>query len=262
MARLFSVWMWISVVALLVAIAVLAVGVLNQIDVVEFFQNIKTIVQDLIPACIGTIYLVAISSAIAIPIGIGTGIYLARFTKKHFLTFIIDILAGTPSIVMGLFGFTMIILIPKATTSLLLSAICIAMLVVPYIVRITKQALETMPQALDLTGISLGMTTWQRTKYLLLPKARNDIFRGIMLAIGRAAEDTAVILLTGVVIDAGIPTKLTDKFEALPFVVYYSVTEYRSNIDLYYAFISTLILITITTLTFYLARRINYDHRN
>jgi phosphate transport system permease protein len=206
------------------------------------------------PACVGTLYLVILSSLLAIPLGIGSGIYLAQYAPsslKRLLIFAIDLLAGIPSILMGLFGFALILLLrktllPQANTCLLLSAGCLALLVLPYLIMTTQSTLEGLPEPLKVTGLSLGFTPWQNLVHVLLPAASRGILSGVVLAVGRAAEDTAVIMLTGVVANAGAPQSLTDKFAALPFHIYYLAAEYRSAGELAQAFGAALILLLLT----------------
>jgi len=210
------------------------------------------------PALVGTIYLVLLSSVIAIPVGIASGIYLTEYASRRrraFLGWMVDFLSGTPSIVMGLFGFAMILLLrrtltPKAQTSLFLAAFCIAMLILPYLIRTTQAAIEGIPEHLRLLGPGIGFSKCQNIHHVLLPVASRGIFSGIVLAIGRASEDTAVILLTGVVAHAGIPRNLWDKFEALPFRIYYLAAEHRNASELEQGFGTALVLLFITGLFF------------
>ena len=95
---------------------------------------------------------------------------------------------------------------PQANTGLLLSASCLALLVLPYLILMTQTALEALPHELRLAGLSLGFTPWQNIVHVLLPAAGRGILSGVILAVGRAAEDTAVILLTGVVANSGLPS--------------------------------------------------------
>jgi phosphate transport system permease protein len=87
-------------------------------------------------------------------------------------------------------------------------------------------------------------------KKVLLPLAGRGIVSGVILAIGRAAEDTAVILLTGVVTHAGIPGSQVDKFEALPFRIYYLAAEHRNQQELDQGFATALVLLFLTVLLF------------
>ncbi|MDO9632540.1 MAG: ABC transporter permease subunit, partial [Humidesulfovibrio sp.] len=97
---------------------------------------------------------------------------------------------------------------------------------------------------------------WQITSRILLPAASQGILSGVILAVGRAAEDTAVILLTGVVANAGAPGLLTDKYEALPFHIYYLAAEYQSPQELSQAFGAALVLLCLTAALFAASRRL------
>lgn len=213
------------------------------------------------PAVVGTFSLVILSTVVSLPIGIASGIYLAEYAPQRWrslLGFMVDLLSGTPSIVMGLFGFTIILalrrtFLPGARTGLLLAAVCIALLILPYIIRTTESALEGIPEHFRLLGPSLGLTRWQNISKVLLPLAGRGILSGTILAIGRAAEDTAVILLTGVVAHAGIPRSLADKFEALPFRIYYLAAEHRNPQELDQGFATALVLLSLTGLLFFAA---------
>lgn len=209
----------------------------------------------------GTLILVLLSCLMAVPVGIAGGIYLSEYASIRFRSvagFAVDLMAGIPSIVMGLFGFSMIVVLrhtfaPQAKTCLFLAAICIALLILPYLVRTTQNALSGLPENLRLLGPSLGFTTWQNTRHVLLPSAGRGILSGVILAMGRAAEDTAVILLTGVVAQAFLPRSLWDKFEALPFRIYYLAAEHRTSAELDQAFGTALVLLMLTGTLFCLA---------
>ena len=214
------------------------------------------------PACLGTLALVALAAAMAVPLGVASGIFLAEYAggrSKALFSFSVDLLAGVPSIVMGLFGFALILLLrrtvaPAANTGLLLSALCLAVLVLPYLISTTRLAIEGLPPELRLTGAGLGLSHGQIVGRILLPSALPGIFSGIVLSIGRAAEDTAVILLTGVVANAGTPGSLTGKYEALPFHIYYLAAEHQSPAELTRAFAAALVLLCLTGLMLGAAR--------
>ena len=216
------------------------------------------------PACLGTLWLVGLAALFAVPVGLAGGIHLAEFATgraARLAAFCVDLLAGVPSILMGLFGFALILLLrrsfwPSANTCLLLSALCLALLVLPYLVSATCAALAGLPQELRLTCAALGLSRWQAVRRVLLPAARQGILGGVVLALGRAAEDTAVILLTGVVVGAGRPGALTDKFEALPFTIYYLAAEHQTPQELDLAFGAALTLLALTLALFALARRL------
>jgi phosphate transport system permease protein len=210
------------------------------------------------PACVGTVALVLLASGLAIPVGVGCGIYLANYAAgfwKRAFGLAVELLAGIPSILMGLFGFALILflkntLLPQANTCLLLSAGCLALLVLPYLIFMTQTTLEGLRAEVRLAGLSLGFTPWQNLVHVMLPAASRGILSGVILAVGRAAEDTAVILLTGVVAGAGLPSGIFDKYEALPFQIFYLASEARSAAELAQGFGAALVLLLLTAVLF------------
>lgn len=207
------------------------------------------------PAFAGTFYLLALTMAMALVPGIGCGVFLARFAEgrtRELLSLAVDLLAGVPSIVMGLFGFVLILFMrrtfaPEATTCVLLAAFCLALLVLPSLVVTTRGALESLPVKLAESGRALGFSEKQLLRHLLLPAAAEGILGGVMLAMGRAAEDTAVIMLTGVVINSGLPAGLASKFEALPFLIYYTAAQYTDDAELTRGFGAALVLLLLSS---------------
>lgn len=205
------------------------------------------------PALAGTFCLVGLTLSLALFPGVGCGIFLAEYARpsaRRFINSAVDVLAGTPSIVMGLFGFTFILflrrtLAPDAATCLLLAAGCLALLVLPVLIVTTREALEAVPDDLRLTAAALGLTRRQRLRHVLLPAAAKGIRGGVLLALGRAVEDTAVIMLTGVVANAGLPAGLGAKFEALPFTIYYLSAQYQNEDELALAFGAALVLLML-----------------
>jgi phosphate transport system permease protein len=206
------------------------------------------------PSVAGTLYLLLVTLVFAVPPGVGCGVFLACYAEpgeKYWLGLAVDLLAGIPSIVMGLFGFVMIVwlrrlFLPHGTTCLLLSAFCLALLVLPSLVAGTRAALESVPERLSLTAAALGFSYNQTVRRFLLPAAGQGILGGVMLAMGRAAEDTAVIMLTGVVANAGLPSGLTAKFEALPFRIYYTAAQYADQRELSLGFGTALVLLCLS----------------
>ena len=216
------------------------------------------------PACVGTLTLVFLATGISLPLGLGCGLYLALMARgrtNDVCSILINQLASIPSIIMGLFGFALILflrktLFPQANTCLLLAASCMAVLILPYIVRSTQNAVQAIPLSHRLIGPSLGLTLGQNIVHIILPQAGKGILGGVILAVGRAAEDTAVILLTGVVANSGLPQGLLGSFEALPFTIYFLAAEFRSPQDLLVGFGTCLVLLLLTSSLFALAHLI------
>ncbi len=264
-------WSWLATLVTVSAVFFFLAFLANQglpvLDKKLFFGDVspwqaisgsKPVWDALWPAIAGTMLLVLGSALIAIPVGVASGIYLAQYAKgplRNILSFCVELLAGIPSIIMGLFGFAMILMLrrtfaPQANTCLLLAAVCIALLVLPYLVFTTRTALEGIPESVKLIGPALGFTPWQNITHILLPAASRSILGGIVLSLGRAAEDTAVIMLTGVVANAGLPHSLTGKFEALPFKIFYLAAEYRNPEELNLAYGAAFVLLCLTGLLF------------
>ena len=210
------------------------------------------------PACAGTLRLVALAVGLALLPGIGTGIYLAEFAaggKRRLLDAAVDMLAAVPSVVMGLFGFTLILflrrtLLPDATTCLFLAALCLAQLVMPSLIVATREALEAMPQSLRAASAAMGLSRAQAVRHVLLPAALPGITGGVVLAVGRAAEDTAVIMLTGAVANAGLSGGLGETFEAIPFFIYYTAAQHVDEAELGRAFSAALVLLALSACLF------------
>lgn len=220
------------------------------------------------PACVGTVMVMSLSVALAFFPGIATGIWLAEYNDSplsRLLSLAIDVLAGIPSILMGLFGFTLILFFrqwisPHANACMLVSASCLAMLILPYLAVTTRTAIQAVPFSVRLTGVALGMSRWQCLRHLLLPKARKGISGGVMLSMGRAAEDTAVIMLTGVVANAGLPSGIFERYEALPFTIFYYSSQYQTMDELGMAFGAALTLLCFTASSFTIAGLIGQNN--
>jgi phosphate transport system permease protein len=213
------------------------------------------------PAMVGTFFLVVLSAMLALPVGVCSGIYLAEYAKPGMKTLfgsLFDILAGIPSIVIGLFGFSLSIFLHNHFSDhigpcLLISALSLAVLVIPYIVRSTQMSLEELPSDIRRTALALGATRLQNIAYVLIPNALSGISSGVFLAIGRCAEDTAVILLTGVVATAGVPSSLLSQYEALPFYIYYISSQYSNPAELSNGYGACLVLLGICSVLFMFA---------
>ncbi|MEZ4483372.1 MAG: phosphate ABC transporter permease PstA [Syntrophotaleaceae bacterium] len=221
----------------------------------------ERVFNGLFPAIVGTLVLVLLSVVWAIPIGMATGIYLAEYASpraKRVLDTFFDVLSGIPSIVIGLFGFAFAVFLHKHYSDrigpcLLISSIALSFLVLPYIIRTTQAALEGIPRETRLTALALGATKFQNIFLVLIPKSLAGIMSGIILAIGRCAEDTAVIMLTGAVASTGLPRSLFTQYEALPFYIYYISSQYTDQAELMQGYGAAIILLLLCAVLFSVA---------
>ena len=203
------------------------------------------------PALVGTLWLIILSLLLAIVPGIGCGIYLGFYAnpfQKWLLNTMVDILAGIPSVIMGLFGFFSILwlknhFLPQANSCLLLAALCLALLVLPSLIATTKEALLSVPHVFMLNALALGLKKGAILWYFLLPEAKNGILSGAILALGRVAEDTAVVMFVGAVANAGLPNGLFGRFESLSFYIYYNSQNYQTQLELQNAMGASLVLL-------------------
>jgi phosphate transport system permease protein len=154
-------------------------------------------------AVVGTILLSILSPLIAAPLAVGTAVYLKRYARENFFTrtlsFCIDVLSGAPSIVVGAFGFLVLAIYLKPITggfSLISGVIALAILILPVIEKATETAIDTVPEELEQASYALGATSSQTIRFVTLPYAMIGIISGIVLSIGRAAEESAIVVLT------------------------------------------------------------------
>ncbi len=208
----------------------------------------------------GSVALVGLSVVLALPVGMAAGIYLgvyARGRLKRLLSFLFELLASIPSILLGLFGFALILWLHRsfagALPSLMLAAFSVAILILPYLVKATELGIVETSREHIAAAYALGATTEQVVWRIQLPAARTHILKGLLLATARAAEDTAVIMLTGAVASYGVPRSLWEPFEALPFYIYTTTAEYGSQAELGTVFVAAALLVGLAGMLVMLA---------
>jgi len=204
----------------------------------------------LFAALIGTVHMLILSVLLAIPIGTGAGVYLGVYAQgrsREIFSYCFELLASIPSILIGLFGFTLILALhrwlPSALPALWLSAGSVALLIVPYIVKATEIGIVETPQEHKTLAYALGASQEQVLMRIQLPAARWHILKGIVLATARATEDTAVIMLTGAVASYGVPHSVMEPFEALPFYIYTTLSTYSDVKELESIFVAAMLLV-------------------
>ncbi len=149
-------------------------------------------------AIVGTGILIGLGALIGLPVGILAGIYLAEYGDSPFGTavrFLADVLSGIPSIVVGVVAYILIVL-PMGHFSALAGGVALAILMVPTITRTTEEMIRLVPQSFREAGLALGIPRWKTTLRIVLPTALKGITTGILLALARAAGETAPLLFT------------------------------------------------------------------
>lgn len=149
-------------------------------------------------AIVGTLVLLGLANLIGLPIGIFGGLYLAEFKETKLtlaIRFTSDILNGTPSIVIGIFIYTIIVL-PMKQFSALAGGVALGIMMIPVVMRTTEEMLKMVPRSLREAGLALGLPYWRVLLFIILKSARSGIITGILLAISRIAGETAPLLFT------------------------------------------------------------------
>ncbi len=149
-------------------------------------------------AIVGTLILVGLGCLLGLPVGIMTGIYLAEFGKNTFgniVRFLVDVLNGLPSIVIGVVAYSLVV-IPMKHFSAYAGGVALGLLMIPTITRTTEEILKTVPRSYREAALALGITQWKTTLFVVLRTALGGIVTGVMLSIARAAGETAPLLFT------------------------------------------------------------------
>ncbi len=149
-------------------------------------------------AIVGSFILVGLAAVIGLPIGIIAGVYLAEFGKNAFgatVRFLSDVLSGVPSIVIGIVAY-IIVVVPMKHFSAFAGSVALAILMIPTVTRTTEEMIRLVPHSLREASLALGVPSWKTTLRIILPSATKGITTGILLAIARAAGETAPLLFT------------------------------------------------------------------
>jgi len=204
------------------------------------------------PAIVGTILLITGTMLFSLPVGVLAAIHLVEYARDNFFTRLIKLsvvnLSGIPSIVYGLFGFTLFVVFLKMGTSILAGSLTLAIMSLPVIITATKEALESVPASFREISFSLGATRWQTVRYCVLPYALPGILTGTVLSLSRAAGETAPILFTVAAFYLPrLPRTVFDQVMALPYHLYVISTQVP-NMPLKLSFATAFVLIALVFL--------------
>jgi phosphate transport system permease protein len=177
------------------------------------------------PAILGTFYLMLGTIIVALPIGVMAGIYLSEYARDNLFTRTINMaivnLAGVPSIVYGLFGLGIFVLAFHFGMSLLSASLTLACQALAMTVTTSREAILAVPREYREGSLAVGSTKWQTIRHIVLPQAMPGIITGAVLAMSRAAGETAPILVVGAAFFLpALPQSPFDQFMALPYHLY------------------------------------------
>ena len=168
----------------------------------DFFTSIPAPVGDkgggVANAIAGTVYIVGIASLIGVPLGVGAGVFLAERGDSPFgdaIRFTAEVLSGVPSIVVGIVAYGLVVL-PMRRFSALAGGVALAVLMVPTLARSTEELVRLVPRALREASLALGVPQWRTSLRVVLRTAFGGIMTAVLLAVARAAGETAPLLFT------------------------------------------------------------------
>lgn len=219
----------------------------------------------ILPAIVGSIYLILLTTLISFPIGIGTALYIEEYMKKsklrEFLDLNISNLAGVPSIVYGMLGLGVFVVV--LGRGMLTGALTLSLLILPAIIITTEEALRNVPIAIKEGSYALGVSKWQSITGVILPYAMPSILTGTILSISRALGESAPLIMVGALsYVAFLPEGLTSAYTALPIQIYNWTSRPQAQFqELAAAAIIVLLVILLTANSIAILLRNKY-HKN
>jgi phosphate transport system permease protein len=175
-----------------------------------------------VAAILGSLQLVVVATIIAVPVGVGAAVYVSEFGGRRSATivrFAADVLVGIPSILMGIFVFTFLVL-PFRQFNAFAGSVALAFLMVPVVMRTTEEIIRLVPDSLREASLALGVPRWRTVLSIVLRTGLGGILTGIMLAVARATGETAPLLFTALgsrLVNVG---SLNKPMDALPIFVF------------------------------------------
>jgi phosphate transport system permease protein len=201
MTGLVAVLSFVAVLALLLILGHLVAKGASSLDWNFFFKNPVPAGQSgggVANAIVGTVIIIGVAALIGLPIGIGTGLYLAEYgsgTLGWVVRFVADVLNGTPSIVVGVFAWTWLVK-PMGSFSALAGSVALAVLMIPMLARTTEEMVRLVPHSLREAALALGYPRWRTSLRIIARTALAGIVTGCLVGIARVAGETAPLLFT------------------------------------------------------------------
>ncbi len=229
--KAFRLW---GIFCTLLGIALLAIFIgsiiidgIQRIDW-EFITNLPSRKADragIYTALMGSVWILVLTTIIALPIGIGAAIYLEEYAGKNRLSSLLEVnisnLAGVPSIIYGLLGLEVFVRIMEMGASILAGSFTLALLILPIVIVSTREAIKAVPQSVRDASFALGASKWQTISKQVLPASFGGILTGIILALSRAVGETAPLIVIGALAYVPFaPASPMDEFSVLPIQIF------------------------------------------
>lgn len=176
-------------------------------------------------AIFGTIWIMGLTAAFTIPIGVSAAVYLEEYAPKNWLTTVLEInisnLAGVPSIVYGLLGLGLFVQLMALGKTVIAGAMTLTLLVLPIVILASREAIRAVPNTYREAAYALGADQWQVIRSVVLPAASPGILTGTILAMSRAIGEAApIVVISGLVYLTFVPSGPLDRFTALPLQIF------------------------------------------
>jgi len=237
--RIFAVLVFVATTIGLIVLAILLVDIawdgLPRLSwaFLTSFSSVIPANTGIYPALLGSLWLLALTGIISVPLGIGAATYLEEYAPDNWLTRLIEInisnLAGVPSIIYGLLGLGIFVNLLGNITggqSIISGALTLSLLILPVIIIATREAFRTIPGAVREGGYALGATRWEVIKAHLLPMAVPGALTGTILALSRAIGETAPLIVVGAATYITFaPDSPLSSYSALPIQIYSWVSQ-------------------------------------
>ena len=223
-------------------------------------QNGDIIPGGIAPGITGSLFMVAIASLMAIPLGITIGVYLSENPNNKYASlvrFISDLLQGVPSIVIGLITYSWVVTTLKSYSALAAS-VALTIMMLPMIIRSTEETLKMLPNSLKESALALGASRVKTTFFVIIPSAFSGIFTGILLSVSRVIGETAPLLLTSLG-SSSINWNIFSPTSSIPTLIW---DFYNDPNLLNMVWSSSLILLTIVFILNYIAKTVSQSRNN
>ncbi|HUQ01632.1 MAG TPA: phosphate ABC transporter permease PstA [Kofleriaceae bacterium] len=228
-------FVWVCRVAVFAPLGVLAmllgkvvaqgVGRIDAGFILDTPSQLDATIGGIWPALMGSLWLIGLTAAVALPLGVGAAVYLEEYGKRSKLAAIFEVaianLAGVPSIIYGMLGLGLFVRAMALGETVIAGALTLSILVLPVVIMSSREALRTVKDSLREAALGLGATRWQTTRHVVLPMALPGILTGAILAISRAIGETAPLVVVGAMaFMLYAPDGLDSDYTALPMQIF------------------------------------------
>jgi len=216
----------------------------------------------ILPSIVNTLYIIAGTLVISVPVGVGGAIYLNEYAKNRRLVraieFTTETLAGIPSILYGVFGYVAFCLLLKINVSLWSGILTLTIMVLPIMIRTSQEALKAVPVSYREGALGLGSAKWYMIRTILLPASLKGILTGIILSVGRMVSESAALILVAGMNSTKLPAGLSSKGSTLSVELFFQAySRGEDRIAFGIAVVLLVIVITLNLLTRFIAGKLS-----